>query len=662
MNNIDSAIQNARKRRFLHYFLGGVLLLIAAISYVIWLFFTQGYALKVLPEKAEANHFASLSSGSGFYLGGALYLIGDRATLEVGSPNFFNETVNIDENTTKILRVTLKPRPSRLVATIQPAEPATRWLIDNKPVHVGSAFDQDVSPGEHGIIIDHAGYETIEERFSLEANQVLNKTWVLQPIIGQLRIDTTPSGADIYINGALAGSTPLSLEKPVGQYAIKMVADGYQSITDTLAITKQERDIARNYSLAERPGKLFVRITPSGGQLTIDGKSTQPNEQGIDVKPNHKLAVKYAKSGYLSYQANVEVKPGESKTLEMALTEAFGEVEIMTTPAATIAINGKPQGQGTLTTSLRVAEQQLAFSLAGYETQTLTITPSSKQTTLVNITLLKSAEAKRLPAQPAYAATLGIDLLAVKPSRFVMGSPPNQKGRKRNEFQVPVNFSRGIWVSRHEITEAQYAAFDPSSASSALPVSNISWLDAAKFCNWLSEKEGLTPFYQFNNGQLSGFNAQSSGYRLPTEAEWEWLAKKAKRSVSTVYVWGNTERIPNRAGNFADTTAKGSVTFHFKNYNDGYATKSPVGSFKIDRLGLYDLAGNVSEWVNDHYTNNPPDTSVTVTDYMGASRGSGYLYKGGNYRSGRLADLRGAFRETEKTRDPTIGFRVVRYQ
>lgn len=168
-------------------------------------------------------------------------------------------------------------------------------------------------------------------------------------------------------------------------------------------------------------------------------------------------------------------------------------------------------------------------------------------------------------------------------------------------------------------------------------------------------------FYHIQGNRLTGMNTQSRGYRLPTEAEWEWLAKKAKRGRSTTYVWGNQTRIPTNAGNFGDESVSGNQLIFLQDYNDKNATAAPVGSFKVDRNGFFDLAGNVSEWVHDRYTNTIPDLTDTYTDYLGSQQGSMHVVKGGNYLTGRLRDLRAAYREVGDTPKATIGFRIARY-
>jgi formylglycine-generating enzyme required for sulfatase activity len=128
------------------------------------------------------------------------------------------------------------------------------------------------------------------------------------------------------------------------------------------------------------------------------------------------------------------------------------------------------------------------------------------------------------------------------------------------------------------------------------PVVNVSWQDAKAFCAWLSKKEGRT-------------------YRLPTDHEWSVAvgigsqedadATPAGKSgkIDNVFPWGRQWPPPKGAGNFADSAAKKKFPKFtvIEGYNDGFATTSPVMSFEPNKLGLYDMGGNVWQWCEDWY-------------------------------------------------------------
>ena len=278
--------------------------------------------------------------------------------------------------------------------------------------------------------------------------------------------------------------------------------------------------------------------------------------------------------------------------------------------------------------------------------------PAAKPADETQAVAIKQTEAQAVPAEPdkPMAEQLGFKFVRLNMSNFTMGSPANQIGRYRNEFEYQVSFDKTVLIAKHEVTESQYSAFKPSVAKTDLPVTNVSWDDAALYANWLSEQDGLELFYRVVDGQVRGFNRTAKGYRLISEAEWEWLAKQSSRAAPTLYVWGNQDQVPNNFANY------GAITGH----EDKHASKAPVGSYPAERMGIFDLSGNVSEWVNDVHEFAAP-TGNTV-DYLGPSSGSSYVIKGGHYNTSRLPSLRPAFREYGSAGQATVGFRLARYE
>ncbi len=191
---------------------------------------------------------------------------------------------------------------------------------------------------------------------------------------------------------------------------------------------------------------------------------------------------------------------------------------------------------------------------------------------------------------------------------------------------------------------------DPTApASQNLPVARINWEDAREFCRWLSRKEGRS-------------------YRLPTDHEWscaagigkeeQWTAQTTPENVfknPTEYPWGNAWPPPPGAGNYRDLTRKESMAENpgicLEGYRDGFATVAPVMSFAPNKLGLYDMGGNVMEWVADW-----ADTAKTKR----VLRGGSWDYPGNNYKETLLSSARTFVNyASSDNQHPCHGFRVV---
>ena len=233
---------------------------------------------------------------------------------------------------------------------------------------------------------------------------------------------------------------------------------------------------------------------------------------------------------------------------------------------------------------------------------------------------------------------------------FVMGSSTQEFLREKDESQHKVTVN-SFYMGKYHVTQKEYMELmgnNPSEFKRGnAPVENVTWYDAVEYCNALSVKEGFTPVYSLN-GRTVTWNKNADGYRLPTEAEWEYAARAG---TTTPFYTGE------------NITAKQANWYGTYPYKDGVSGEArqrtiDVGSFAPNPWGLYDISGNVWEWCWDWYGQYDAQAQ---TDPSGPVEGVYKIHRGGAWndfgRHLRLA-YRAAF--TPINRMYNIGFRVVR--
>jgi formylglycine-generating enzyme required for sulfatase activity/predicted Ser/Thr protein kinase len=207
---------------------------------------------------------------------------------------------------------------------------------------------------------------------------------------------------------------------------------------------------------------------------------------------------------------------------------------------------------------------------------------------------VQKESAKRLQTEVEKKADLGkgvnLDMVLIPAGRFMMGSPASEKKRRIDETQHEVTITKPFYMGKYEVTQEQWEAImgnNPSETTGAkLPVTRVTWFTSQEFLRRLNHR---------SNG----------GYRLPSEAEWEYACRAG---TTTTYSVG-------------DRATKNDFNY------DGLSTK-PVGSYKPNAFGLYDMHGNVWEWCEDWYG---PYLNGKVNDPLGAANGTHRILRGGRF-------------------------------
>jgi formylglycine-generating enzyme required for sulfatase activity len=254
-------------------------------------------------------------------------------------------------------------------------------------------------------------------------------------------------------------------------------------------------------------------------------------------------------------------------------------------------------------------------------------------------------------------------LKLIPAGRFKMGSSEDDKAASNHAGEKPqheVTLTRPFYLGVYEVTQGEfnqitgrgYSYFSAVGAGRSqvegiatdrLPVDTVSWMETIQFCNKLSAKEGLKPFYDIDGKQVRVSDWGGHGYRLPTEAEWEYACRAG---TTTRFSFGDDEKLISEHG------------WHAQNSS---GRTHGVGEKKPNPFGLFDMHGNTWEWCWDWYEAKYYNSPSASLDPKGPEAGDVHVHRGGSFLN-RVVDLRSAMRRTgtPTERFGYNGFRVAR--
>ncbi len=459
---------------------------------------------------------------------------------------------------------------------------------------------------------------------------------------------------------------------PTGRYEVGLVgvASGDESFSVSLAR-------GQTVSVAPRVGALRIESTPSGATVTLAGRQVGTTPVTLyDLAPGQ-VSYRLALADYEDATGSATVVAGRVASATVTMPEPTGSLRIVTTPAgAEVYVDGRRRGTTPITIeAVEPGSRQIELRLDGYEAREFRQTVAAGRTASRTETLVAE--------EPEWS----LHTILVQGGSFQMGSASGGDSDERPVRTVTVDSFR---MTTTEVTVASFRRFVDAigyrttaesgaggyvwtgsrweqksdahwrnpyfSQDDDHPVVLVSWYDAVTYANWLSEQDGLTPAYRIEGTNVT-WNRSANGWRLPTEAEWEYAARGGTQSRGYTYAGTSTAQSLSLFANFADRNT--DFSWSDSSQDDGHDRTAPAGRYRPNELGLYDMSGNVWEWVWDWYDDSYPSTSER--NPMGPSSGERRVLRGGSWVINVDVNLRVANRGGNYPSNSYVinGFRLV---
>lgn len=510
-------------------------------------------------------------------------------------------------------------------ATVETDPPGAMVLLGDKMKKSPAEFD-DVEAGRRDLHVMLAGYDPVDMKVEIIPGGTLPAVKLVRSK-GTLELTTQPGGGtfELRMDGKVErnGTAPATItDLPTGVYELVAHKDGRE--------LKESVEIKRGETTAKELvfawGSVAVTSDPAGALIFAAGEARGKTPLRIELPTGkHQVTARY--QDWPEETREVTVEHGQDAALNFEFSN--GSVKITSAPGgATVLQYGKEIGVTPLhIEEVKPGEVSYELRMNGYKSAVLTGTVVAKEQTFLAERLEHNQGPE--PGKP-WDNSLGMKFLPVGNSTLFC-----------------------MWKTRVK----DYAAFCDATGrhfekpdfdqSDLHPAVKVNWYDAQAFCKWLTDKE---------HAEKSLEDGES--YRLPTDQEWSFAVglpdeggntpEERDGKIKGEYPWGKTWPPPPGTGNYADVTARKLKIAVIDGYNDTFAQTSPVGSFLANRLGLFDMGGNVWEWVQD--------------DYKGSGKNKDWgVLRGGSWANSARDELQSSYRNVvdRADRDVIYGFRVV---
>jgi formylglycine-generating enzyme required for sulfatase activity len=550
--------------------------------------------------------------------------------------------------------------------TVSTTSPQGKHISLGKTDAQGRLQISTLPEGDYTISLAGPGFRSEAVKISLVNSHPTEIDQLLQPHPGKLQI-TGPADLEILKASKQIGFANTWIELPAGEHELVLRRSGFRPQGLTVAIPANQSVNRESPALAALAG--HIRITALSSVETDDYLPKQRAQMQINDASPVEAILPYVKEDLSceTHRVNLKVQgyhPPEAQRIVVQDGRTASARFVLVPDVCTITLNanvhdaeifdesGKKLGNlGERFALTPFVMHQLTLNAQGYKPQRVPIRLSSPGTDAGIKQISMSKTSLPIAGKDWTISAMRMEFVYIASGSFRMGSNDHEADERPIHT---VRLSQGFWMSKYEVSNAQYQRFieeakydgtveaDNSylrhhrdmakNASSAddYPIVCVSWNNARAFCKWLSEQERQA------GRLLAGFV-----YRLPTEAEWEYAERGGAKSKSLAYAGSNN---------------LGEVAW----YGSNSGQKTHIGGQKrANELGIYDMSGNAREWCFDLYDRTYYDYCSDL-DPVNVKEGSYRVYRGGSWYDGSdecRTTNRFSFRPTYTS--SRLGFRIV---
>ena len=410
-------------------------------------------------------------------------------------------------------------------------------FLDNRLLGMPPLDDVEIAEGSHELRFELDRYFPLTVEIDVNGGHQRQRVSVeLQQDWAPVSIVTTPAGAQVSVDGAVAASTPAVLELEQGMHSIEVRLPGHNAWSDEIEVVAGEPFSFETIELEQADGRVSFVSSIEDVAVSLNGDYAGTTPLELRLRPGRTHTIVATKPGHEAMTLDVSVAADSGRTVPLELTALFGDVTIVTEPpGAAVRVDGDRVATTPATLELSALPHDIEVELDGYAVrrQSLTPRPGLAHELEFRLEVLDDLTGGGYPRRVTTSADQ--ELIVLPAGEFTMGSSRREEGRRSNEILHRVRLSRAFYIGTTEVTNAQYRRFKPEHDSGDLqgnslngddqPVVNVTWPDIAQYLNWLSIADGLQPVYDEGPNGWFAVKPLRSGYRLPTEAEWAWAAR-----------------------------------------------------------------------------------------------------------------------------------------